>query len=146
MNRNGATPEEEAGCRAAQAMVDADDAARLLGIEVLGLRSGHCTARMTVTPAMLNGHGTCHGGYMFLLADAAFGAACNSAAGGAAAVAAACDIVFVAPARLGDVLEAEAIERLSFGRSGLFDVTVRRSDGTVLGEFRGHSTRLPSVR
>ena len=146
MNRDSAPPDEDAGCRAAQAMIDADDAARLLGIEVLGLRSGQCTARMTVTSAMLNGHGTCHGGYVFLLADTAFGAACNSAAGGDAAVAAACDIIFVAPARLGDVLEAEASERLSFGRSGLFDVTVRRSDGTVLGEFRGHSRRLPSVR
>ena len=93
---------------------------------------------------MLNGHGVCHGGYLFLLADSAFGAACNSVAGGAAAVASSCDVTFVAPARAGDILVAEALQRLNFGRSGLFDVTVRRADGTVLVEFRGHSRRLSS--
>lgn len=135
---------DDAGCRAARAMVDADDASRLLGIELLDLGTGHCTVRMTVTPAMLNGHGTCHGGYLFLLADSAFGAACNSIAGGAAAVASSCDVTFVAPARAGDVLTAQAQERLSFGRSGLFDVTVTREDKTVVVEFRGHSRRLSS--
>ena len=55
------------------------------------------------------------------------------------AVAAACDVVFVAPARRGDVLVAEAGERTRFGRSGIYDVTVRRSDGEVIAEFRGHS-------
>jgi len=134
--------ENDAGCRAARAMVEADTATRLLGIEVLDLGPGHCTVRMTVTPSMLNGHGTCHGGYLFLVADTAFGVACNSSAGGAAAVASSCDITFVAPARAGDILEAQALQRLTFGRSGLFDVTVRRADGTVLVEFRGHSRRL----
>ena len=130
--------------RAVRAMIEADTASRLLGIQVVTLDPGHVTMQMTVLPSMLNGHGTCHGGYLFLLADSAFGAACNSVAGGAAAVASSCDVTFVAPAWAGDVLQAEACERLSFGRSGLFDVTVRRADGTVMVEFRGHSRRLPA--
>ena len=135
---------QDAADHAVRTMIEADTASRMLGIEVATLEPGHVTMRMTVLPSMLNGHGTCHGGYLFLLADSAFGAACNSVAGGAVAVASSCDVTFVAPARAGDVLQAEARERLSFGRSGLFDVTVRRADGMVLVEFRGHSRRLTS--
>jgi acyl-CoA thioesterase len=55
-------------------------------------------------------------------------------------VAASADIVFVAPARAGDVLEATATERTRYGRSGVYDVTVRRApDGEVVAEFRGGS-------
>lgn len=142
MTEGMASTEDEAAGRAVRTMVEADTASSLLGIEVILLEAGHVIMRMTVTLSMLNGHGICHGGYLFLLADSAFGAACNSVAGGAAAVASSCDVTFVAPAQAGDVLQAEALERLSFGRSGLFDVTVTRADGTVVVEFRGHSRRL----
>ncbi len=145
MTEGMASSEDDAAGRAVRTMVQADTASSLLGIEVMVLEAGHVVMRMTVTASMLNGHGTCHGGYLFLLADSAFGAACNSVAGGAAAVASSCDVTFVAPAGAGDVLQAEAVERLSFGRSGLFDVTVKRADGTVVVEFRGHSRRLSSA-
>ena len=74
---------------------------------------------------MVNGHEIAHGGLVFTLADTAFAAACNSVA--APSVAASAEIVFVAPARLGDELVADATERTRFGRSGLYDVTVRRA-------------------
>lgn len=131
-----------AGELAAAAMLRADATAARLGIEILTLTEGRCSAQMLVTADMLNGHGTCHGGYLFLLADTAFAGACNSSAGGAAAVASSCEITYVAPARQGDLLLAEASQRVAFGRSALADVTVRRRDGTVLAEFRGHSRTL----
>jgi len=53
-------------------------------------------------------------------------------------VAASASITFVAPAREGDELVAEAIERTRFGRNGVYDVTVRRDD-EVVAEFRGLS-------
>ena len=56
-------------------------------------------------------------------------------------VAQACDIVFVAPARRGDLLVAEARERTAFGRNAIYDVTVRRGD-EVIAEFRGRSRQL----
>jgi acyl-CoA thioesterase len=94
---------------------------------------------MKVTDSMINGHDLCHGGLVFTLADTAFAFACNTY--GPATVAAACDIVFVAPARRGDVLVAEAVERGRFGRRGIYDVTVRcRED--VVAEFRGHSRTI----
>jgi acyl-CoA thioesterase len=86
---------------------------------------------------MINGHDICHGGYVFLLADSAFAFACNSY--DHVTVASGADISFVAPARLGDDLVAVAEERTRFGRSGVYDVTVRRADGHVIAEFRGRS-------
>jgi acyl-CoA thioesterase len=85
---------------------------------------------------MLNGYAIAHGGYVFMLADTAFGCACNSR--GQVTVAAGADISFIAPVRDGDVLIATAEERVSFGRSGIYDVTVRRGEEAV-AEFRGRS-------
>ena len=94
---------------------------------------------MTVRDDMVNGHAMAHGGLIFTLADTAFACACNSF--GPVTVAASAEIVFVAPARAGDVLVAEAVLRTRFGRAGLYDVTVRR-DGDVIAEFRGRSHQL----
>lgn len=116
----------------------ADQASHRLGIELDELAAGRARVRMTVAGWMVNGHDICHGGIVFTLADSAFALACNS--GDATAVAAACDVVFVAPARVGDVLVADAGERTRFGRSGVYDVTVRRAgDDAVIAEFRGYS-------
>jgi acyl-CoA thioesterase len=91
---------------------------------------------------MVNGHAIAHGGLVFALADTAFACACNSF--GPVTVAASADIVFVAPARVGDVLVAEAVLRTRFGRAGLYDVTVRR-DEDVIAEIRGRSHQLGPV-
>src|SRR4029453_19604165 len=88
----------------------ADGASQHLGIRVGEVGPGRATARMTVTATMLNGHGICHGGFVFLLADTAFAFACNTY--GAVTVAAACQVAFVASARQGDGLVAEAAARL----------------------------------
>ena len=128
--------------RSAQAMYDADQASRHLGIQITDVAPGRATARMEVRATMLNGHAICHGGYVFLLADTAFAFACNTY--GPTTVAAACDVVFLGPAHLGDDLIAEATERHRYGRSGIYDVTVRRAapDPSVIAEFRGHSRTL----
>jgi acyl-CoA thioesterase len=116
----------------------ADAVSRELGVELDEVRPGYARARMRITPAMVNGHELCHGGYLFLLADTAFAYACNTY--DEVTVAAACDVVFVSSARSGDELVAEASERLRYGRSGLYDVTVTRvGDGAVVAEFRGRS-------
>ncbi|CAL9272155.1 MULTISPECIES: hydroxyphenylacetyl-CoA thioesterase PaaI [Streptomyces] len=122
-----------------EAMFGADEASRRLGIELVEHGEGTAVLRMTVTPAMVNGHRIAHGGYLFLLADTAFACACNSH--GPVTVAAGADIVFVTPAREGDVLVARAEERARFGRSGVYDVTVRRGE-EVIAEFRGRSRSL----
>ena len=117
-------------------MLDDDAASRALGIEVTDAAGGNATARMRVRSDMVNGHGIVHGAFVFAVADTAFACACNSH--GPVAVAAAVDITFVAPARAGDLLEARAEQRTRFGRSGIYDVTVRRGTD-VIAEFRGTS-------
>ncbi|HKN99346.1 MAG TPA: hydroxyphenylacetyl-CoA thioesterase PaaI [Pseudonocardiaceae bacterium] len=120
-------------------MFDADSASRKLGIELLEARDGRAVARMKVTESMINGHDIAHGGYVFLLADTTFACACNSF--GPVTVASGAEITFVASARLGDVLVATAQQRTSYGRNGIYDVTVRRDD-TVIAEFRGRSRTI----
>ena len=122
-----------------EAMMARDEASRGLGIELVDQGEGRAVTRMMVREDMLNGHAMAHGGLVFTLADTAFACACNSF--GPVTVASSAEIVFVAPARVGDVLEAEAVLRTRFGRAGLYDVTVRRG-GDVIAEFRGRSHQL----
>jgi acyl-CoA thioesterase len=121
----------------------ADDAAsRALGIELVSCGTGTAVTRMRVRDDMVNGHGIAHGAVVFAVADTAFACACNS--WGPVTVAAAAEISFIAPARLGDELQAEACVRARFGRNGIYDVTVRRGE-SVVAEFRGRSSTLRSA-
>jgi acyl-CoA thioesterase len=123
----------------AQRMFAVDRASHGLGMELLEAGGGRAVVRMTVTEGLMNGHAVAHGGVVFALADTAFACACNSY--GPVTVAAGAEITFVRPVRAGDVLTAYAQERVRFGRSGLYDVTVRRGD-EVVAEFRGRSRTL----
>jgi acyl-CoA thioesterase len=121
------------------AMMAADLASAGLGIELVEHGPGWARARMIVRDDMVNGHELAHGGLIFTLADTAFACACNS--WGPATVAAGGDISYLAPARLGDRLEAYAQVRARARRTGIYDVTVRRGD-EVIAEFRGRSAEL----
>lgn len=127
------------GVTDAAQMLAADQASTALGIKALELQPGSARLEMTITASMTNGHAIAHGGYVFLLADTAFACACNYP--GPVTVAASAEIVFVSPAREGEVLAAWAVERTRFGRSGIYDVTVTAGDRLV-AEFRGISRTL----
>jgi acyl-CoA thioesterase len=114
-----------------------DEATRALGMELVSVEPGHAVLAMTVSQRMVNGHKTCHGGYIFTLADSAFAFACNTY--NQRTVAQHCAVTFVNPARLGERLVARAMERQRAGRSGIYDVTVTREEGFIIAEFRGHS-------
>ena len=66
----------------AQASADAmwaeDKASRAMGMKVEKVGPGFAVLSMRVGDNMVNGHGFCHGGYIFSLADSAFAFACNS--------------------------------------------------------------------
>lgn len=121
----------------ADAMWAEDRASVGLGMSLDAVGPGTATLSMTVGPAMVNGHGMCHGGYIFTLADSAFAFACNTY--GERTVAQQASILFVRPGQLGERLIAQAIERVSAGRTGLYDVRVTGGDGDVVAEFRGQS-------
>lgn len=128
--------------RTAAAMERADEAMRSAGIRLLDVGPGWARTGLTVAARHLNGHGLCHGGVLFLLADAALAFASNSH--GTSAVAAGADIVFLRPAGPGEELVADARERSRAGRSGVYDVTVRAGEATV-AEFRGRTRDVPGL-
>lgn len=132
-----ATDEDDLAFACSEAMWANDEASRGLGFEKQEVRLGYARLSMTVRPEMLNGQKICHGGFMFTLADSAFAFACNGR--NQFTVAQHCSITFLAPAFEGDILTAEAVERHHTGRSGIYDATVTRQDGTVVAEMRGHS-------
>ncbi|WP_018633774.1 hydroxyphenylacetyl-CoA thioesterase PaaI [Neomegalonema perideroedes] len=136
------TPQEIAE-GSAQAMWSGDSASRRLGMSLERVAPGEARLSMTITEAMSNGHGNCHGGYMFILADSAFAFACNSY--NQAAVAQHCSISFLIPGRIGDRLTAEAREVSRKGRSGLYDIRITNQNGEHVAEFRGHSRVVKGV-
>lgn len=127
----------------AAAMLEHDRASRALGITVDVSVAGAAVATVEVRDDMLNGFGVCHGGHLFALADTAFAFACNGY--GEVTVAAGASIDFLRPAVAGDRLTATAKEQSRGGRTGVYDVSVRRQDGVEIALFRGrsHATRRP---
>lgn len=139
------TPQEIAEASAA-AMWNGDSASQRLGMALDLIAPGLATLSMTVTEAMSNGHGNCHGGYIFTLADSAFAFACNSH--NDVVVGQHCSVSYLKPVRIGDRLTATAREVSRHGRSGIYDVRITDQDGVHVAEFRGHSrtvkgTHLP---
>jgi acyl-CoA thioesterase len=114
-----------------------DRAAQVLGIALDRIQPGGAVCRMMVRDDMVQGHGTCHGGIVFTLADTAFAYACNAC--NRVTVALGAEITFVAPARAGEVLTATARERSRAGRTGVYDVEVINGAGTLVALFRGTS-------
>jgi acyl-CoA thioesterase len=142
---SGTTPDEIARA-SADTMWAADRASELLGMEVVEVAPGRASVSMVVRPDMINGWDVCHGGFIASLADSAFALACNSY--GEVTVASGFDISLLEPAHAGDSLLAVAEQRATRGRTGIYDVTVTRTDGAgpaTIAEFRGrsHSTGRP---
>ena len=130
----------------ADAMWAEDLASQRLGMVLDSVGPGAAVLSMEITPAMVNGHGTAHGGYIFALADSAFAFACNGynqrTVGHQAA------ITYMAPGRLGERLTAVAREIRRGRRDGVYDVHVTNDRGEQVAEFRGQSrtvkgTHLP---
>ncbi|MEJ7667397.1 MAG: hydroxyphenylacetyl-CoA thioesterase PaaI [Casimicrobiaceae bacterium] len=126
--------------RVAASMFARDRASSGLGMRLTGVGPGCSQMTMTISADMLNGHATCHGGFIFTLADSAFAFACNSY--NLTTVAAGCSIEYLAPAREGDVLTATAREQSLNGRSGVYDIDVRNQRSETIALFRGKSTRI----
>jgi acyl-CoA thioesterase len=125
---------------AAEALFARDNAAKMLGILVVGVKPGYARVTMRVRSDMLNGHRTCHGGLIFTLADSAFAVACNSH--NERTLAAAASIDFLAPALEADELSAEGTELWRSGRTGIYEITVTNQRGERIALFRGRSHRI----
>lgn len=133
------TPKQRAE-RSAQAMWANDHAADWAGMQIVEVDEGRAALSMQIEKHHCNGHGICHGGVTFMLADTAFAYACNSR--NQSTVAQHNLISFLAPGKLGDTLTARAEEISLTGRSGIYDVKVTTQDGQTIAEFRGISRAI----
>lgn len=124
----------------ARVMYERDTCAQALGIDIIDMDEGFAVLTMTVTPQMLNGHQTCHGGQLFSLADTAFAYACNSQ--GLAAVASACNIDFLRPGFAGDRLTATARVKHQGKLTGVYDIEIVNQQQKSVALFRGKSHRI----
>ncbi len=128
---------------AGKTMFERDPASQALGMLLAEIRPGYARMTMPVRRDMLNGHQTCHGGYIFMLADSAFAFACNSHNHNT--VGAGCTIDYLAPGREGDLLTAEATEQALSGKTGVYDIRVHNQEGRTIALFRGKSHRVAGM-
>ncbi|MCD1625197.1 MAG: hydroxyphenylacetyl-CoA thioesterase PaaI [Paracoccaceae bacterium] len=131
---------QERAERSAAAMWSTDVTSQSLELVLVSIAPGQARMTMTVRPDHLNGHGICHGGYIFTLADTAFAYACNSH--NKLVVAQENTITYLSPGKKGEVLTALAQEVHLAGRSGVYDVTVTGEDGRKVALFRGLSRQI----
>lgn len=124
-------------------MLRNDRATRGLGMEVVEVSPGHATVTMLVRPDMLNGHATCHGGFISALADSAFAFACNSY--DELTVASGFSIDFLAPGRNDDLLTARCHEVSKAGRTGVYDTEIINQRGERIAVFRGRSYTMKGM-
>lgn len=139
------TPQELAEACAASLWAD-DFASQRLGMKIARIAPGEATLTMEIVESMANGHGDCHGGYTFALADSAFAFACNGY--NQRVVGQQANITYLAPVSVGDMLTARGHEKFRKGRSGVYDIEVTNQRGELVAVFRGHSrtvkgTHLP---
>src|ERR1041384_2594427 len=126
--------------RVAEHLLSREGTGPAWGIEIEEAREGYARIAMIVRPDMLNGHAIAHGGMIFLLADTAFAYACNSR--NVSTLAQQASIVFLAPAKEGDRVVAEAREQSVSGRSGVYQVRIATAEGKDIALFTGLSRSI----
>lgn len=126
-----------------RARIAGDPWARSLGIEFLEIRPGYCRATMVLAAHMVNFQGAPHGGVIFSLADAVFGAACN--ADGEPAVALNVTISYLDAAAPGSRLHAEGRAVRQGRRAGFYDITVTTDDGRAVAVAHCVAHRIDGV-
>ncbi|MGC5698687.1 hydroxyphenylacetyl-CoA thioesterase PaaI [Pseudomonas sp. NFXW11] len=126
--------------RCGQHLFQRDRASNGLGMRLLSVAPGAARLGMSISAEMLQGHGTCHGGLIFTLADSAFAIACNSQ--DQATVALGCSIDYLAPAQLGDTLTADCHQQHRRGRTGHYAVRIENQHGQLIALFQGRSYQV----
>ncbi|MED5408664.1 MAG: hydroxyphenylacetyl-CoA thioesterase PaaI [Pseudomonadota bacterium] len=117
-----------------------DYCSRMLGMVLDDASPGYARLSMLIRDDMVNGHGNCHGGMIFTLADTAFAHACNTR--NQVSVAVSCQIEFLVAVKTGERLTATAAEQFLGGRNGVYDVSVNLADGSCVALFRGKSRAI----
>ena len=109
------------------------------GCRLTEVDAEHAVAEMTVTAEHLNGGHVCQGGALFTLADLAIAALMNYS--GQLTFGISNSIMFVASAREGDVLRAEAIQVCNHHKIPSVEVRVTNQAGLLICHVTGMGYR-----
>ncbi len=112
---------------------------QLLGLRTRLLEPGKAVLETLVRPEHLNIHGSCHGGFLYSLADAAFALASNSH--GTPAVALSTHMQYFKAVKAGEHLEAHASEENLGRRTATYRIEIRSGE-RVVALFTGTVFRL----
>ncbi len=105
------------------------------GIQLVEVTPGRAVAQMTVTQQHLNGGDVCQGGALFTLADLAIAAVMNEA--GQLTFGIQNNIMFIASARQGDTLRAEAISICDHHKIPTVEVRITNQDNRLICHVTG---------
>lgn len=109
--------------------------ASCLGLKLLELSPGHARVEIPLLPEHLNFNGLVFGGIVMAVADQAFAYAVNSVT--RSSIATQFNLHFIAAARTGDTLVAEA-RLLKHGRRvSIAEITVTNRDGRLIARATG---------
>ncbi len=109
------------------------------GCRIVEMEEGRAVAEMTVTSHHLNGGGVCQGGALFTLADLALAAVMNSR--GQLTFGIENNIMFMASARVGDRLRAEAREVADHPKIPTVEARITNQNGQLLCVVTGVAYR-----
>jgi acyl-CoA thioesterase len=109
------------------------------GCQITEVDTEHAVAEMVVTESHLNGANVCQGGALFTLADLAIAALMN--ARGQLTVGISNNIMFVASAKEGDHLRAEAVFVADHHKIPSVEVRVTNQDNTLICHVTGMGYR-----
>lgn len=111
------------------------------GCQITEVDEQHAVAEMTVTAEHLNGGNVCQGGALFTLADLAIAALMNY--GGQLTFGINNSITYVASARVGDRLRAEAVFVANHHKIPSVEVRVTNQEDQIVCHVTGMGYRKP---
>ncbi len=120
-------------------MLKRDRFTEWLGLQIIEIRMGYCKLKYRITEDMMNGFDSIHGGILFAAADSAFAFACNSH--GHLTVALDASVHFTKPAKVGELLQVEAIEVFLGNKIGIYDVRTTNEKDELVALFKGTAYR-----
>jgi acyl-CoA thioesterase len=106
-----------------------------LGIEIVEIKLGKCSLKITVSKEMQNGFGIAHGGISYAMADSCLAFAANSY--GSIALSIDTSIKHLKKVSVGDVLEAKSNQTSSSGNHQEYRILVTNQHDQLVADFKG---------
>lgn len=132
---NEMSQEEKAHKIVHQLMLEKDEFSQWMGLRIISLKSGFCQAVIDINDNMTNGFKIAHGGIAFSLADSVMAFASN--AHGFRCLTVEASISYIKPIENHMTIVATAIEKSLSKKFGIYEVTIKTKEDTLLALLKG---------